>query len=223
MSLASGILPDDGFVFRKAFDISAPLNTSPAYPGDPDFKREWMARTEDGDGYSLSTLFICSHTATHIDFPCHMNSEAPCQDDYPPLRFILPAVVVLVQGEGPIMPCDLPDGCVRRGEALLFRSSNSSRGLMRRRDFKRDYVSLSPEAARVIADGGVSLVGVDYISVDGCGDPDLPVHRILLEGGVLILEGLQLGMVPEGRFLLICLPLKIEGAEATPVRAVLLR
>ncbi|MFA6373307.1 MAG: hypothetical protein WCW68_11835, partial [Methanothrix sp.] len=70
---------------------------------------------------------------------------------------------------------------------------------------------------------GVSLVGIDYLSVDKYGDDSLPVHGTLLENDVLILEGIDLAAVPSGRYSLICLPLSIKDAEASPVRAILVR
>lgn len=89
--------------------------------------------------------------------------------------------------------------------------------------FSREYVSLSLQAARLCVAQGLGLVGIDYISVDRFEDDSLPVHRMLLDNDVIILEGLDLVSVPAGRYQLICLPLKIEDAEASPVRAVLVR
>ena len=90
-------------------------------------------------------------------------------------------------------------------------------------DFREDFISLSVQAAQICVARGVRLVGIDYLSVDKYGDDSLPVHRTLLESDILILEGIDLAAVPCGRYTLICLPLRIEGAEASPVRAVLAR
>ena len=81
---------------------------------------------------------------------------------------------------------------------------------------------LSQEAARICAAAKAGLVGIDCLSVDGY-ESALPVHRILLNSDVLILEGIDLSAVPAGRYTLICLPLSLGGAEASPVRAVLVR
>jgi arylformamidase len=89
--------------------------------------------------------------------------------------------------------------------------------------FTPDFVSLSPEAASSCVSRGTGLMGIDYLSMDRFEDVSLPVHHILLENDVLILEGLDLSQVAAGRYLLICLPLSIENAEASPVRAVLVR
>ncbi len=89
--------------------------------------------------------------------------------------------------------------------------------------FSEEYVCLTPDAARLCVSRGVGLVGIDYLSVDSYEDASLPVHRTLLENDILILEGIDLKDVPCGRYTLICLPLRIKDAEASPVRAVLVR
>jgi arylformamidase len=67
---------------------------------------------------------------------------------------------------------------------------------------------------------GVRLVGIDYLSIAPSGDP-APTHRVLLEGGVVVVEGLDLRSAPAGRYDLICLPLRLEGADGAPARALL--
>jgi arylformamidase len=89
--------------------------------------------------------------------------------------------------------------------------------------FSERFVFLSGEAAAFCVRKGVGLVGLDYISIERYGDRSFPAHRQLMQSGALILEGIHLGDVSPGRYTLICLPLKIEGSEASPVRAVLLR
>lgn len=207
---------------NEIYDISAPLGSSPAYPGDRPYLQEWQAGPEGGDGYSLSALSLSSHAATHLDFPSHLPAYCMSQSSYPPSRFIIPAEVVFISGAGPIMPSNLWGCRAEKGQALLFKTENSRRKLMHE-PFSRDYVFLSPGAAGYCVSCGLGLVGIDYLSVDSFEDESLPVHHILLGNDVLILEGLDLSRVPEGRYLLLCLPLSIENAEASPVRAVLLR
>jgi arylformamidase len=223
MSAVSDIVQNSLPFFKEAYDVSAPLSSAPAYPGDRAYRQEWMARQEDGDGYSLSALSLGSHTGTHLDFSCHLQKSGKSQKDYSLNRFIIPAEVISVPGDCPVQPCNLPDGGIRKGQALLFQTANSQKRLMRQPSFSEEYVCLSADAARICALAKLDLVGIDYISVDRYEDAALPVHRILLESDVIILEGLDLSAVPSGRYLLICLPLKIDDAEASPVRAVLLR
>jgi arylformamidase len=223
MSAASEIVLTDLPDFKEVLDISAPLKSAPTYPGDRACLQEWMARLDDGDGYSLSALSLCSHTGTHLDFPSHLLKGDRSLDSYPLNRFIIPAEVISVPGEGPAEPSSLQDCRLSRGQALLFKTANSDKGLMHRAEFAEDYVSLCPELAHLCAAQGIGLVGIDYLSVDRYADDALPVHRILMENNILILEGLDLASISCGRYLLICLPLKLHNAEASPVRAVLVR
>lgn len=223
MSLASEICLKSLLDFKEIYDISVPLIRAPIYPGDRLFTQEWMARLKWGDGYNLSALSLGSHAGTHLDFPAHLLEGGKGLDEYPPERFIMPAEVVCVPGDGPVLPGSLPEFGIEMGQALLFKTSNSRRNLMYKAGFSEDFVSISAQAARLCVARGVRLIGIDYLSVDECGDDSLPVHRILLENDILILEGIDLEAVACGRYALICLPLRIEGAEASPVRAVLIR
>jgi arylformamidase len=164
-----------------------------------------------------------SHAGTHLDFPSHLLESGRAQDKYPLKRFILPAEVVCIFGEGQVLPSSLQGSKINRGQALIFKTDNSRKKLMHQAAFSEDFVCLSSDVARFCVAEGVSLVGIDYLSVDKYGDDSLPVHRTLLENDVLILEGIDLAAVPSGRYSLICLPLSIKGAEASPVRAVLVR
>lgn len=223
MPLASEIFPDNSQDFKEVYDISAPLNMVPTYPGDRPYLREWMARLDGGDGYCLSALALSSHAGTHLDFPSHLLKRGRAQDTYSLKRFIIPAEVISVPGEGPILPSSLPSDKINKGQALLFKTCNSKKRLMHQPVFSEESIYLSADAAHLCAAEKVGLVGIDYLSVDKYGDESLPVHRTLLENDILILEGIDLALVPCGRYCLICLPLSIRDAEATPVRAVLVR
>jgi arylformamidase len=86
-----------------------------------------------------------------------------------------------------------------------------------------DYISLSKDAARWLVNKGIKLLGVDYLSVEPFDVAEPAVHRTLLEGGVIIVEGLNLSQVSEGRYQLICLPLKVRDGDGAPARVVLVR
>ena len=223
MPLASEIILNNPIDFREVYDISAPLNVGPAYPGDRPYFREWMARLEEGKDYCLSALALSSHAGTHLDFPSHLLMGGKTQDSYSLKRFIIPAEVISVPGEGPIPPSILQGCKINRGQALLFKTCNSKRHLMHQAAFSEEFVCLSLDAAHLCVAGEIGLVGIDYLSVDKYGDDSLPVHRTLLENDILILEGIDLANVPCGRYSLICLPLSIKDAEASPLRAVLVR
>ena len=208
---------------KEVHDISVPLETAPVYPGDNSYSRQWVSRLEEGADYNLSTLTLGSHIASHLDFPIHLFKDGRTQDLYSLKRFIIPAQVISVQGEEPIPSSAIPDQSINKGDALLFKTRNSMQRLMHNPVFSEEYISLTPDAARLCVSSGVGLVGIDYLSVDSYEDASLPVHRTLLKNDILILEGIDLKDVPCGRYTLICLPLRITDAEASPVRAVLVR
>jgi arylformamidase len=223
MSHASVTAFQNALDLKEVHDISVPLETAPAYPGDFLYSRQWLSRLEEGADYNLSVLRLGSHAASHLDFPIHLFKNGRALDLYSLERFIIPALVISVEGEGAILSSAFSDQSINKGEALLFKTRNSMQRLMHNPVFSDRYISLSPGAARLCACKGAGLVGIDYLSVDSYEDASLPVHRTLLENDILILEGIDLNDVPCGRYTLICLPLRIKDAEASPVRAVLVR
>ena len=221
MSNASEMPLPEALYSNNVHDISAPMETAPVYPGDDSCIRHWVSKFEEGADYSLSALTLGSHTATHLDFPSHLFKNGKALDKYPLARFITPARVISVEEGEAIPPSALLGLEIDKGEALLFKTRNSQQRLMHDSVFSEKYVCLSLAAAQLCVSCGTGLVGIDYLSVDSYGDASLPVHRTLLENDVLVLEGIDLGDVPCGRYWLICLPLRINDAEASPVRAVL--
>jgi arylformamidase len=210
-------------------DITAILGLVPDYPGDKSFYLDWILRPEASStqelnsGFRLSAMSLSSHAGTHIDAPAHLAGMAETLDQYPPQRFLIPAHVIPVGSEESIQPGYLDDIDVEEGDAVLFQTKNSSNGLLRRRGFEENYVYLSEAAAKRCVALHISMVGIDYLSMDRYGEEAAPAHRCLLENDVLILEGIDLQGVPPGKFILSCFPLRIKGIEAAPVRAVLLR
>jgi len=212
----------DALLSKELHDISVPIESSPLYPGDSPPLRQWTAGLEGGSGYRLSHLSLGSHAGTHIDSPSHILRDGPPLDSYPPGRFITQALVIAVQDCHAIPAGALQNASILKGEAILFKTGNSSRGLMHEPVFRDEYVYLSMPAAKMCITLGAGLVGIDYLSVDRYEDDSLPVHNILLKNDILILEGIDLDAVLPGRYWLICLPLRMKNAEASPVRAVLL-
>ena len=108
---------------------------------------------------------------------------------------------------------------LRGVDRLLLKTRNSS--LWKRDGFVRDYVAIDLEAARHLIECGIRLVGIDYLSIEAFGAPGHPVHKLLLGAGLVILEGLDLSAVTPGPYELICLPLRLAGADGAPCRALL--
>jgi arylformamidase len=120
---------------------------------------------------------------------------------------------------GDLETLNLP-GSTRR---LLLKTRNSKLWEMPSPRFEPDYVALDPDAARWIVDKGIRLVGVDYLSVQRFADSEATTHRVLLEAGVVIVEGLNLTSVAPGPYRLVCLPLKLVGSDGAPARTILIK
>lgn len=210
--------------YEFIYDISVALGAeSIDHPTIPKYSRELVLKLKDGQHCNLSRLVMCTHSGTHIDTPSHFVPDGKTLDDYPADKWILPAQVVNIEHLEAIYPSELEGLGIRAGNALLFKTNNSKTGRCASGVFSEDYVFLSPEAADFCVRKKVGLVGIDYVTVDRHADSSYTAHHILLGNGIRILESINLKDVPPGRYTLICLPLKIEGAEGAPSRAILLR
>lgn len=188
----------------RIYDVTHTINSRlPAYPGDPGFSREVLKSLEWGDPYTLSALHLSAHAGTHLDAPSHYISSGRSVHEIPIESLIM--IVALIDA-GMVVRPDALSGLNPRAEGVIFRTG-SLRGC------------ISESAARACADLKLKLIGTDALSVDS-SEEDV-VHRMLLSNDILILEGLYLEGVPAGIYTLLCMPLKIEGAEASPVRAIL--
>lgn len=206
----------------ELFDISLPLRPGiPQWPGDPALRIDAISDRAAGDDYNLSSLRMGLHTGTHMDAPCHFLDDAPGLEAMPLDVTIGPARVLAMQGLGPISAEDLTGRGIRRGQRVLLKTSNSD-VCYDSDSFCENYVALSPGAARWLVNRGVRLVGIDYLSIAGMGDAS-ETHSLLLEGGVWILEGLDLRGIQPGCYQLFCLPLRVPGRDGAPARALLRR
>ena len=204
------------------YDISPVIGPEAvAWPGDPKPEIRPRSRLEDGDDANVTVIRLSAHTGAHVDAPAHFLADGETIDAFAPGRFLLPAVVVEATGV-PRVPAEaIEHASFAPGEGLLLKTDNSARGVCTAGVFREDYVALSPEAARVCVERGAGLIGIDAPSADPFGTADHPAHHVLLGAGIPILETITLRDVPAGRYELICLPLKLPGVEASPVRAVL--
>lgn len=208
--------------YETVYDISALLGTETiCFPGDTPYSRDLTLTIEDSGICNASKLVMSAHSGTHLDAPLHFIPKAKSIDEFSVQQFILPAQVVNIEDKESIRPSELESLDIKPGDALLFKTDNSTSERCRSGVFSENFVYLSPEAADFCVEKKVSLVGIDYASVDRYGDEAFPVHHKLLGSNILILEGINLKGVPTGRYTLFCLPMKIKGGEAAPVRAIL--
>lgn len=202
------------------YDISVAISPSlPRYPGDPPVRLSPLPAPAAGEPFCVTRLSFGSHTGTHIDAPAHLLNGGMTVDEIPLPRLIGPCLVVdLTAHDGEIDADVLKKLPLKGVPRLLFHTRNSD--LWNHPGFIEEFTALTPAAATCLVELGVQLVGVDYLSVERSQSQGR-VHRILLEAGTVILEGLNLAGVERGEYELICLPLKITGGDGAPCRAVL--
>jgi arylformamidase len=202
-------------------DVSIPLRTGMVHwPDDPPVSIERVLDIERGDVVSVSRLSMSAHTGTHMDAPLHFFRTGKSIDTMPLTACLGRARVIEIRDPESIKPEELRHYQLQRGERVLFKTRNSAR-CWQTDDFVEDFVYISQEAARFLAAQQVQTVGVDYLSVGGFFKDGVETHHALLEAGIWIIEGLDLSSVAPGMYELICLPLKIEGSDGAPARAIL--
>lgn len=208
----------------KIHDISVTLSTQlPTWPGDPKIVIERFSKMEEGAKANVSRLEMCVHAGTHIDAPYHFIADGGAVDSLPLDRFIGPALVVKLPDEvtkisrSVLEKLALPADCRR----LLFKTSNSAGWARRESEFHSDYVALTNDGAVYLVARGIQVVGIDYLAISAF-DQISATHRTLLGAGLVVIEGLDLSGVEAGTYTLVCLPLKLSGAEGAPARVVLL-
>jgi arylformamidase len=203
----------------EIYDISRTLCRGIAvWPGDPEFRSRWVMRSREGASSNVSAVDLCVHTGTHVDAPLHLDDSGY---DIPPApldRFVGSARVLAIPAAQSIRASDLSGLDWTNVERVLFKTCCSRLPEQR---FDENYVYIEKDAAGFLVEKKMLLVGTDALSVDDFASTDLPCHRMLLQHGIVILEGARLQHVPPGDYELICLPLKLAGLDGSPVRAIL--
>jgi len=206
----------------KIYDITVPIYAKmPVYEGDPGVKIDAWSAFAKGDSSNVSMLNFGAHTGTHVDAPAHF-IEGARKIDALSLEVLIGAARVIR------VPDDLTEitseflerGDLSGVERLIFHTRNSA---FWNQGFRKDFTHLLPEAAQLLVERGVKLVGTDYLSIEKFHSGHHKTHLTLLANNVVIVEGLNLSDVPEGDYELICLPLKIAdgSGDGAPARAVL--
>jgi len=205
----------------KIYDVTVPIGAgTPIYAGDPRASVESAKRLANGDSANVSKLAFGAHTGTHVDAPNHFIDGSRRVDQLDLDKLMGRCRVVRVPDEAlTITPEHLGDlGGVKR---VLFKTKNSA--YWNESEFHSDFAHLGPDAANVLVEKGVVLVGIDYLSIERFHSGDHAVHKAFLSKEIVILEGLDLRKIEPGDYDLICLPLKYVGGEGdgAPARVVL--
>jgi len=177
---------------------------------------------DKGDKVTMSQISMNSHDGTHIDSPLHFIPGGTTIDVMPIETTMGPARVIGIKDDKEITVKELEPYNIRSGERILFKTKNSGK-VFAVRQYKGDFVTISPEAAKYLAEKKIRLVGMDYLTIassDPIENVDI-VHRAFLSNGIFIIEGLNLDGVEPGDYELVCLPLRLERGDAGPCRAVI--
>ena len=208
----------------RVFDISVPISPDlPVWPGDPAVELERIANIAEGANANVSRLACGVHVGTHVDAPVHFVEGAASIESLP-LDRLLGRAYVAEFGEIDVIDDETLDSANIPADVtrLLLKTQNSAFWSESPHSFHEDFIAIDARGAQWLTDRGVHTVGVDYLSVAPFGD-SVPTHTILLEAGVVIIEGLNLSGVDAGWYSLYCLPLKLVGSDGAPARAVLLQ
>lgn len=220
--LMSGQFTRKGLVMGKIIDISVPIYSGmPFYPGDPGAEVIPAREIAEGAVANLSLLKLGTHVGTHVDAPRHFLESGETVDNLSMDALVGPVRVLdLSELETSVGREQLEQVGLEGVKRVLLKTSNST--LWSSSEFREDYVSLSGSAADYLVELGIALVGIDYLSIEQFNAEVFHVHHALLGAGIVILEGIDLGQVEAGDYDLVCLPLKVRGADGAPARAILI-
>ena len=224
LSLLVGCAPREPQLSAQGWvDVTATLDPArtPVYEGDAPMKFDFLKDMRKGDKLTLSVYSLGAHSGTHIDAPMHFIANGAPIDQVPLTALVGSArIIEIPDSVQAIDAAELNRHEWKGARRVLFRTRSTSRGWMDSA-FHTDFAYIAPDAAQLLADAGVALVGVDYISAEQFGAPAPRTHQILLGKGIPIVEGLDLRPVQAGDYDLIVLPLKVRGHEGAPARALL--
>jgi len=206
---------------RKIIDISWPISEGITTYKNKKFVAITPIRKFETDGVRESTITLWSHTGTHVDAPAHFIDDGATIDAIN-LRSMIGVcrVLDLVAVENRVCVADLECHKIVAGDIVLLKTKNSqspSNALD-----NQDFVYLDASAAKYLEACGVRAVGIDHLGIER-GQPNHETHIVLLGAGIIIIEGLRLADAPAGEYFLCCLPLALQGGDAAPARAVLIK
>lgn len=191
------------------YDISQELFSCRVWPGDPAPVREVLADMGKGDIINLTAFSMCAHNGTHLDAPAHFIKDGKTIDELDPAAFLGDCYVA--RHERDVTAVD--------AAAILRKAADVHAA---ERILIAGKATVTEAAARVFAEAGVKLIGNESQTV-GPENAPMAVHLILLGADVVLLEGLVLAHVPEGKYFLTAAPINLGGCEGSPCRAMLVR
>ena len=202
----------------KLWDISPPISAAtPAFPGDTGYSQRWNAQIGPGCPVNVSAITMSPHLGAHADAPLHYGANTAAIGQVDLVPFLGPCRVIHAIDRGPLItPEHLAHAAAGLPPRVLVRTCTTAPT-----EWSPSFSAFAPAAIAWLAGLGVRLVGIDSPSVDPADSKTLDSHQQLLAHDMRVLENLVLDDVPGGDYELIALPLKLVGADASPVRAVL--
>ena len=194
----------------KIYDISQEVFTCQVYPGDPSPKKIPMLKIEDGAICNLTAFKMCAHNGTHVDAPFHFINDGKTMDEVDLDKFVGYAYVI--EHEGLVSAEDAKN--------MLKKAAECDPEAAKRILVKGDS-TMTAEAAKVFAEAGIKLYGNESQTV-GPLDAPMEVHLCMLGAEIVLLEGIRLSEVSEGKYLLNAAPINLGGADGAPCRAILM-
>ena len=203
---------------NRVWDISPTVSPSaPVFPGDEPFSLEWAARLGPGCPVNLSAVRLSPHVGAHADAPLHYANDGASIDEVGLAPYLGPCRVIHALDCGALIGiAHLQHAAANLPPRVLVRTRSRALTV-----WSEDFAAFAPATVSWLAAQGVTLIGLDTPSVDPASSKTLDSHAQLLRHELRVLENLVLDDVPEGDYELIALPLKLQGACASPVRAVL--
>jgi arylformamidase len=202
----------------KLIDITHPHSNALApWPGDTPFQFKFVARLRDGASCNVGALTTGIHSGTHADAPFHYNDTGATIDTLPPELFVGPARVFAASGRDLLTREVFAGLDAHATPRVLVRTNHCDDKSV----FPGRLPTLASDVPAWLGAQGVRLIGLDVPSVDQVDSKTLPIHHALDTAGIVILENLDLRAAAPGVYELIALPLKIAGADGSPIRAVL--
>jgi arylformamidase len=207
----------------EIIDITIPLTPrTPVWEGDQGITINQNVFKSEASDFNISRIEMGVHAGTHIDSPYHLFNHGSTVDKIPLDILFGEATVLEVSSDWDVINSEalLASGFNSGVERLILKTQNTEYWIRDPYGFHGDYIGIDTEGAEFLVSQGVKLVGVDYFSASPMNDLVRP-HEILLEAGVVILENAYLVDVLAGEYQLVCLPLKLQGTDGAPVRAIL--
>lgn len=201
-------------------DVSVTISADIVHwPGDVPVQVHKTSDMNKGDMANVSAINMSVHTGTHIDAPAHFIANGYDISQVPLEHLTGETLVLDIKNHEAVTAQELMFHHIVSGDRILFKTANSETDWTNQ-PFNENYVYLDSTAAIYLRNKGVVCVGIDYLSIARYDDGET-VHRILLEKGITVIEGLNLSNVEPGRYEMVCLPLKIQGADGAPARVLL--